>query len=84
MDRVLARAAEYADIALLEYSRRIISETLRKRTQGIFLSRITTTATELGGYHIPAGASVLYSFHALNHNPSIHPEAETLRPRSLV
>jgi cytochrome P450 len=81
VDRVLSgRPAEYADIALLEYSRRIISETLRKRTQGIFLSRITTTATELGGYHIPAGASVLYSFHALNHNPSIHPEAERFDP----
>jgi pentalenene oxygenase len=81
VDRVLAgRPAGYAELAELEYSRRIISETLRKRTQGLFLSRVTTAATELGGYAIPAGVSVLYSFHALNHNPAIHAEPERFDP----
>ena len=81
VDRVLGgRPVEHAHIADLEYCRRIISETLRKRTQGLFLSRITTRSTEIGGYHVPEGTSVLYSFHALNHNPRIHPEPERFDP----
>jgi pentalenene oxygenase len=81
VDRVLAgRPAGYHDVARLEYTRRVITETLRKRTQGLFLSRFTAVATELGGYHIPAGSDVLYSFHALNHNPRIHPHPERFDP----
>jgi cytochrome P450 len=81
VDSVLAgRAAGFQDVAMLEYAKRVITETLRKRTQGLFLSRFTTTATDLGGYHIPAGVAVLYSFHALNHNPAIHPDPERFDP----
>ena len=81
VDEVLAgRPAHYRDVSRLEYTRRVITETLRMRTQGLFLSKVTTRATELGGYHIPAGVSVLYSFHALNHNPAIHSDPETFDP----
>jgi pentalenene oxygenase len=81
VDRVLAgRPAEYHDISALDYTRRVINETLRMRTQGWALSRFTTTATELGGYHLPAGASILYSPHALNHNPAIHPDPQRFDP----
>ena len=81
VDRVLAgRAAGYHDVARLEYTRRVITETLRKRTQGLFLSRVTTREVDLGGYHIPAGSDVLYSFHALNHNPAIHAHPERFDP----
>jgi len=81
VDHVLAtRPAAYEDIRKLDYTRRVISETLRLRTQGLFLSKVTTRDTELGGYHIPAGMSVLYSFHALNHNPVIHPDPECFDP----
>lgn len=81
VDHVLAgRPAGFGDVAQLEYAKRVITETLRKRTQGLFLSRFTTKAAELGGYQIPAGASVLYSFHALNHNPAIHPDPERFDP----
>jgi pentalenene oxygenase len=81
VDEVLAgRPAHYRDVSLLDNTRRVITETLRMRTQALFLSKVTTTATELGGYHIPAGAPVLYSFHALNHNPAIHPDPEKFDP----
>jgi cytochrome P450 len=81
VDRVLdGRPAGYQDLAQLEYARRVVTETLRKRTQGLFLFRRTTAETELGGYHIPDGASVLYSPHALNHNPAIHPHPERFDP----
>jgi cytochrome P450 len=81
VDRVLAgRPAGYHDVAELDYTRRVITETLRKRTQGLFLSRMTTRDTDLGGYRIPAGTDVLYSFHALNHNPAIHADPERFDP----
>jgi cytochrome P450 len=81
VDQVLAgRPAGYHDVAQLDYTRRVITETLRKRTQGLFLSRMTTRDTDLGGYRIPAGTDVLYSFHALNHNPAIHADPERFDP----
>jgi pentalenene oxygenase len=81
VDAVLAgRPAELADVSRLDYTRRVLAETLRVRTQGLFLAKVTSKATELGGYAIPAGATVLYSFHALNHNPQIHPRPERFDP----
>ncbi|PXX70591.1 pentalenene oxygenase [Nocardia tenerifensis] len=78
VDRVLAgRAAEFDDVARLEYTRRVLTETLRLRTQGFFQTRTTTRDTELGGYRIPGGEAILYSFYALMHNPEIFAEPET-------
>ncbi|QBS39503.1 cytochrome P450 [Nocardia sp. CS682] len=81
VDRVLAgRAAEYDDVAQLEYTRRVLTETLRLRTQGFFQTRTTTRDTELGGYRIPADEVVLYSFYALNHNPEIFADPKVFDP----
>ncbi|HEV2887536.1 MAG TPA: cytochrome P450 [Jatrophihabitans sp.] len=81
VDEVLAgRPAEFADVARLDYTRRVISETLRVRTQGLFLAKVTTRDTEFGGYAIPAGATVIYSAHGLNHNPTIHSDPERFDP----
>jgi cytochrome P450 len=74
------RPADYADVNRLDYSRRVIAETLRVRTQGLFLAKVTARPAELGGYAIPTGATVIYSFHALNHNPRIHPDPERFDP----
>ncbi|MCC8245510.1 cytochrome P450 [Saccharothrix luteola] len=81
VDRVLAgRTATFEDIDRLVYTRRLVTETLRHRTQGLFQSRSTTVDTRLGDYHIPAGAVVLYSAHALNHNPRIHADPDRFDP----
>jgi pentalenene oxygenase len=81
VDEVLgSRSAELADVRRLAYTRRVIAETLRVRTQGLFLAKVTTRAATRGGYAIPAGATVIYSFHALNHNPRIHPDPERFDP----
>ncbi|GAA5127369.1 cytochrome P450 [Haloechinothrix salitolerans] len=81
VDEVLGgRPAAHDDLANLTYTRRVITETLRYRTQGLFLSRVTALDTEIGGYAIPEGATVLYSFHALNHNPAIHPRPGQFDP----
>ena len=81
VDQVLdGRAAEHVDVSALEYTRRVISETLRVRTQGLFLAKVTAKPAELGGYAIPESATVMYSAHALNHNPAIHPDPERFDP----
>ncbi|MFI9005771.1 cytochrome P450 [Actinosynnema sp. NPDC053489] len=81
VDRVLAgRTAAFQDVERLDYTRRVITETLRYRTQGLLQSRVTTVDTRLGDYHVPAGRVVLYSAHALNHNPRIHADAERFDP----
>lgn len=81
VDEVLGgRPAGFDDVPALEYTKRIITETLRYRTQGLFLARVTTKDAELGGYTIPADATVMYSFHALNHSPLIHDEPEQFDP----
>ncbi|RLK58081.1 pentalenene oxygenase [Actinokineospora cianjurensis] len=80
-DRVLAgRAAEYIDLASLGYTKQVISETLRLRTQGWALSRTTTRQTTIGGYRIPADAAIMYSPHALNHNPALHRDPGVFNP----
>jgi pentalenene oxygenase len=81
VDAVLAgRAAGYADLARLQYTRRVVAETLRFRTQGWALSRTTTRETLIGGRRIPANAAIMYSPHALNHNPMFHPEPHRFDP----
>lgn len=81
VDEVLGgRAADLDDVSRLDYTRRVIAETLRVRTQGLFLAKVTTKPTELGGYAMPAGATVIYSFYALNHNPRIHPSPDRFDP----
>jgi cyclooctatin synthase len=80
-DAVLAgRAAEYGDMAKLEYTRRVVAETLRFRTQGWALSRTTTRETTIGGMRIPANAAIMYSPHALNHNPALHHAPDRFDP----
>jgi cytochrome P450 len=80
-DQVLdGRPAGFEDLPKLALTRRILTETLRYRTQGYFQSRLTTMDTELGGYRIPRSSTVLYSFHALNHSPDIHAQPDTFDP----
>ncbi|MFE2756028.1 cytochrome P450 [Actinosynnema sp. NPDC059335] len=81
VDRVLAgRTATHEDVVHLDHTRRVVTETLRLRTQGLFQSRVTTADAELGGYRVPAGTVVLYSAHALNHNPGIHADPGRFDP----
>jgi cytochrome P450 len=81
VDRVCGGGpVSYEHVSELRYTRRVITETLRVRTQGTFQSRLAAADAELGGYHIPAGTVVLYSLHALNHNPEIHPRPQRFDP----
>ncbi|MGW7577520.1 cytochrome P450 [Streptomyces sp. NPDC054765] len=62
VDQVLAgRTATYDDVSQLEYTDRVIKETLRLYSPGWFLTRKSTADATLGEHRIPAGTTIAYS-----------------------
>jgi cytochrome P450 len=81
VDDVLSgRPPEYSDLAELDYSRRVLAETLRLYPPVWMLSRQANTDVNLGGYVIPAGSEVLLSVHALHRDPLLYPEPARFNP----
>jgi cytochrome P450 len=61
-----------------------IQETLRLRPVIVLVIRKLTEAVELGGYEIPAGASVTPSIHLIHRDPEIYPEPERFLPERFL
>jgi len=81
VDTVLGTApATHADLPRLELAGRIITETLRLRAPGWFLTRKVTTDTHLGGHLLPAGTSIAYSPYLIHHRPDLYDQAEAFDP----
>ncbi|WP_329166991.1 cytochrome P450 (plasmid) [Streptomyces sp. NBC_01717] len=81
LEAVLAdRPVTFDDLPKLEYAARVVDETLRLRTPGWMSMRRTRADVELGGVHIPAGTELIYSPHAVHHNPQHYPDAERFDP----
>lgn len=69
VDEVLGgRAPTFADVGHLPYVKQVVSEVLRMYPVW-FLMRRALEPVELGGAALPAGAEVIYSPHALHHDP---------------
>lgn len=80
-DAVLDGAvAAYADLPALELTNQIITETLRMYPPVWILTRLTTEDTELSGYQIPAGTTVVYSPYLVHHHPDLYRDAERFNP----
>ncbi|MGM1059233.1 cytochrome P450 [Saccharothrix sp. Mg75] len=70
VDEVLGgRAPTFADTGRLTYLNRVVNEVLRLYPVW-FLMRRTLVPVELGGVRLPEGAEVIYSPHALHHDPA--------------
>lgn len=74
------RPIDAADIAKLEYTRRVITETLRMFPATWILTRRPQGDVELGGHKIPADAMVLFSLYALHRDPNYYAEPELFDP----
>ncbi|KAA8880611.1 cytochrome P450 [Nocardia colli] len=74
------RALEAEDLAQLDYTRRVLTETLRLYPTTWILTRRPRTGIVLGGHPIPAGAMVLFSIYALHRDPALYPEPEVFDP----
>jgi cytochrome P450 len=70
VDEVLGgRAPAFADVEKLVYLNQVVNEVLRMYPVW-FLMRRTLAPVELGGVTLPEGAEVIFSPHALHHDPA--------------
>jgi cytochrome P450 family 135 len=61
-----------------------IQETLRLRPVIVLVIRKLTEPVEIGGYELPAGASVTPCIHLVHRNPEIYPEPERFLPERFL
>jgi cytochrome P450 len=61
-----------------------IQETLRLRPVIVLVARRLTEPVELGGYELPAGATVTPSIHLIHRDPRIYPEPDCFLPERFL
>ena len=81
VDRVLGRRVPTtADLDALTYTEQVINETLRLYSPIHSISRVALTDDTLGGYHIPAGATMYVSLFATHRLPALWPDPNRFDP----
>ncbi|RJQ80796.1 cytochrome P450 [Pseudonocardiaceae bacterium YIM PH 21723] len=80
IDSVLdGRPVSAQDVPKLTYTHQVVNEVLRKYPLWILMRRALEDV-ELGGTTIPAGSEVIFSPHAMHHNPEVFPDPEKFDP----
>jgi cytochrome P450 len=74
------RTPDAADLSRLEFTRRVIEESLRLYPPVYALSRAVREDDTIGGFAIPAGSMVLVSPYVTHHHPGVWPDPETFDP----
>jgi cytochrome P450 len=67
-----------------DYLTATIQETLRLRPVISIVIRRLTEPVEIGGYELPAGASVTPSVYLVHRNPEIYPDPEAFKPERFL
>jgi cytochrome P450 len=81
VDTVLGgRAPTNADLDRLIYTEQVINEALRLYSPIHSLSRVALEDDTIGGYHIPAGATIYVSLYATHRLPSLWPDPDRFDP----
>jgi pentalenene oxygenase len=81
IDAVCAdRPLRAEDLPTLDYTRRLLQETMRCYGPAWLVTRRTTDAVTLGGYHIPRDTDVVYSPYILQHDPEAFPDPNRFDP----
>lgn len=81
LDAVLGgRIPTFDDLPRLDYTGRVISETLRMYPPAWLLTRTTTRPAELAGRRIEPGTIVMYSPYALGRNASVYRDPDRFDP----
>ena len=81
IDSVLGeRLPTMADLPALSYTRMIIDETLRLYPIAWLISRQPNQDDNVGGYRVPAGATVLLSPYVIHHSPAYWENPEQFDP----
>lgn len=79
VDRTAARAGQHP-AKHLPYLEWVLTESLRLYPPVGFAERTATCPTELGGYRVPKGTTLLVSQSALSHDPKRFPQPDRLDP----
>jgi cytochrome P450 family 135 len=66
------------------YLNATIQETLRLRPVIVLVIRKLTEPVEIGGYELPAGASVTPCIHLVHRSPEIYPEQDRFLPERFL
>jgi cytochrome P450 len=81
VERVLGgRMPTSADLDRLDYVEQVINEALRLYSPIHSLSRVALADDTLGGYHIPAGATIYVSLYATHRLPALWPDPDRFDP----
>jgi cytochrome P450 len=81
VDRVLGRRVPTgADLDALTYTEQVINEALRLYSPIHSISRVAIADDMLGGYHIPAGATLYVSLYATHRLPALWPDPNRFDP----
>jgi cytochrome P450 family 135 len=80
LERLRAEALAGGDA----YLTATIQETLRLRPVVVLVARRLTEPVEIGGYELPAGATVTPCIHLIHRDPEIYPEPERFLPERFL
>jgi cytochrome P450 len=81
VDRVVgSRMPTNADLDALTYTEQVINEALRLYSPIHSVSRVALTDDTLGGYHIPAGATIYVSLYATHRLARLWPDPDRFDP----
>ena len=74
------RPVAFDNLPALEYTQRLVKETLRLHSPAWLSMRRTTTAIDLGGTRIPADADLVYSPATMHRDPNLYPDPMRFDP----
>ena len=74
------RLATAEDVHKLQYTGQVIDESLRLHSPIHSISRVAMVDNTVGGFHIPAGATVAVSMYAIHRQAHLYPNPEVFDP----
>jgi pentalenene oxygenase len=74
------RPVQAEDLPSLDYTRRVLKETLRLHPAVWMLGRRALVPVRLGAAELPAGTELAYCTYAVQRNPEAHPDALRFDP----
>jgi cytochrome P450 len=82
LEQVLqGRTPVLADVPGLAYTRMVLDESMRLYPPAWVTERMALGDDQIGGYHIPAGTTVVICPYVIHRNPQFWPGAETFDPQ---
>jgi pentalenene oxygenase len=70
----------FEQIGRLAFTRRLVTEALRVYPPAWLITRRTTAPVTLGGFDLPAGASILFSPYSVHRDPDVYAEPDVFDP----